>query len=89
MSVSLAKEVTIAGTAELKNQLLECVGNGVTEISIDGSEVERIDTAALQVLVAFSQSLVAHKQKIAWSEMSDVLVASAKLVGLYEILGMA
>ena len=42
-------------------------------VRIDGSAVERIDTATLQVLAAFSRDLRAHSRALQWCGQSAVL----------------
>lgn len=88
MSLSLTKEITIAGSVVLREQLMETIGNGTTEVMIDGSEVDRIDTAALQLLVSFAKTLATHGQTLQWSGISEALHASAKQIGLHDVLGM-
>jgi anti-anti-sigma regulatory factor len=51
-------------------------------IVIDGSQVERIDAAMLQMFCALFTDPVANKHGIVWRNPSDNLIESAELMGL-------
>lgn len=55
-------------------------------IVLDGQAVERVDTAALQLLVMFRRERDAHGGALAWHGASDVLNEAAGLLGLAKIL---
>jgi len=57
-------------------------------IELDGSKIERIDTAGLQLLVTFCQQLKAKNRPVQWREPSEALQRSAQLVGLVDELGL-
>jgi len=85
--ISLGPVLDVAGSGELKKQL-EKVFRRKQPFELDGSAVERVDSAALQVLVAFSRE--SHKRKIdlEWAEVSDSLRAASTLLGLDRELGI-
>ncbi len=70
--------------AELAERLDES-GN----VQIDGSGVERIDTATLQLLAAFVRDLRADARSVEWIECSPVLRRAANSLGLDSALGLA
>lgn len=56
---------------------------------IDASQVDRIDTAAFQQLLALKNSLAASDIPIQWVALSERFVQSAKQLGLDEVLGIS
>ena len=89
MQLSLEKELTIACADSLRQQLQKLVDNDAKEISIDGSAVERVDTAVLQLFVSCSKLLSGQDRQLAWEDPSDQLVKSAEQIGLRNILNMS
>jgi anti-anti-sigma regulatory factor len=55
-------------------------------VVLDGGQVERIDTAVLQLLMLFRRELRAHGGTLSWRGVSDVLNEAASLLGLAQIL---
>jgi ABC-type transporter Mla MlaB component len=58
-------------------------------VLLDASRVERVDTAALQVLSAFFQDAKSQQQSAEWQEPSEALLSSAQLLGLSSLLKMS
>jgi anti-anti-sigma regulatory factor len=85
--ISLAPVLDVAGSGELKKQL-EKIFRRKQPFELDGSAVERIDTAALQVLVAFSRESRNREIDVKWAEVSDSLRAASTLLGLNHELGI-
>lgn len=56
--------------------------------SIDGSAVERVDTAGLQLLACFARARVAAGGTISWTAVSPELARCASRLGMEEVLGM-
>lgn len=56
------------------------------EVALDASGVERVDTAALQLLVAFRREAKARGMAPAWRNVSTVLREAASLLGLTNAL---
>ena len=80
--VHLQSTITLEQLSELHQQLQQYCGSRVQLI---GKEVERIDTAALQLLVTF----VNHPQiTVGWLEPSPQLCIAAQLLGLSSHLGL-
>jgi phospholipid transport system transporter-binding protein len=70
--------------AELAERLDES-GN----VQIDGSDVERIDTATLQLLVAFVRDLRADARSVEWIDCSAALRRAANSLGLERALSLS
>lgn len=75
----------ISMVANVHSQLVEALASGQT-ITLDGKQVERADTAALQTLVAFFQDATAENKTVQWIAPSEILCRSAALLGLSELL---
>jgi len=82
--ISLGGDVRIARAAEVMKLLADA--RAAEAIEIDGAEVERVDAAGLQALVAGLSRLRAAKVSCRWSAVSPALAASAELAGLDEAL---
>lgn len=57
-------------------------------VIIDPTEVKKIDTACLQLLCVIQKSLHELGQQITWQGRSEVLLSSAKLIGVNEFLNL-
>lgn len=77
--------IDISVVAGFRTQLLEALGSGKS-IELDASELERADTAGLQLLSAFIQEADSQQQTITWKDPSPALCESAALLGLSEFL---
>ena len=84
----LESSCTLRDAMDMQFQLL-AVDFGDSEICIDGSAVERIDTAGLQMLVAFAKYHAARGRDIQWTAASPELLRSSRLLGLVDTLGLA
>jgi len=77
----------IAIAADLREALLEALRGG-QPVTLDGSAVERADTAALQVLAAFFQDARSRGIPVRWHSPSAALLQAATLLGMVDILAM-
>lgn len=84
-SINLEGVLTIAKVESLHAEL-ETLEKNAAPVSIHAEGVTRVDTAVMQLLVAFFQSLASREISIRWSGVSEELVASAKLLGLASVL---
>jgi len=79
--------ITIAEAAALKDQLLAHINrNG--EVTLDGTRVASVDTAGLQILLAFVRTLQGHGAVIRWTGVSPALFNTAQLLGLEGQIGL-
>jgi phospholipid transport system transporter-binding protein len=58
-------------------------------VEMDASAVERVDTAALQLLTVFARAAQRRGIALTWRNTSDVFKRSAVLVGLDRDLGLS
>lgn len=73
--------LAIAQATEVHSQLKESLGRG-GEIELNAANIERIDASVLQIYSAFFKAAAARKIKASWIEPSEVLLRSARLLGL-------
>jgi phospholipid transport system transporter-binding protein len=83
--VVLPADCRIAAQAALKAELLGALEKGAIVV-LDGSQVERADTAALQLLVLFRRELQACGGRLGWRGASEAINEAAGLLGLAQIL---
>ena len=86
-TVVLATHPGIKNTAEIKDQLA-AAHSASSEVVVDAGKVESIDTAALQLLVAFANSMRKESRTLEWRQTSTVFCEMADLLGLRESLGI-
>jgi anti-anti-sigma regulatory factor len=75
----------IAGAGRLREQLLQAL-TGKQPVVLDAANVERVDTAALQVLTAFFKDAGAQNLDVQWKEPAQALKNAARLLGLRDSL---
>lgn len=76
----------IADVGGLHQQLRKALES--SEIVLDGTTVERVDTAALQVLVAFQRDAQKHGCRVSWAGVSAPLHDAATQLGLAQVLAL-
>ncbi|HWQ95022.1 MAG TPA: STAS domain-containing protein [Gammaproteobacteria bacterium] len=76
----------ISGVGELHQQLNKALDDGQA-VTLDASQVQRADTAALQLLAAFCQTARNRGVTVTWRQPSEVFELSACLLGLDGMLG--
>jgi anti-anti-sigma regulatory factor len=86
--VRLDARVTIAQAADLHRALAVRIADG-GPIVLDGSAVEEIDTAILQLLASLWRTTRERGTPCAWQGTSDVLRNTAALIGVAEALHFA
>jgi ABC-type transporter Mla MlaB component len=80
-TVRLAASTVIGDVARLREELLPLVGMGAV-VTIDAGAVERIDTAALQLLHAFGRERRAAGRELRWGDPSAAFRGAATVLGL-------
>lgn len=83
--IVLEGALDIAGAGKLRERLLRVL-SAKQNAAVDASHVERVDTAALQVLTAFFKDAVAQNLDIQWQEASQSIKDAARLLGLHDAL---
>ena len=86
MTVALPADFRIAAQTAFKQQLIGALDHDA--IVLDGGAVERVDTAALQLLVVFQRELDARQRTPTWQSASPALTEAADVLGLTQILKM-
>ncbi len=83
--VVLQPQQDIKSIAELQEQLGDAFGAG-TDVTVDASRVEAIDTAALQLLAAFANSMREQSRSIDWKDPSPCFREMAELTDISSVL---
>ena len=86
-TINCSESMDISVVEAMQTQLIEALASG-QNVVLDAHQVERADTAALQVLSAFFQDAKTQAQKIDWKEPSDALCRSATLLDLSKFLDL-
>jgi phospholipid transport system transporter-binding protein len=82
--VALPADFRLAELATVKSELIEAFD--APAVQLDGAAVERVDTAALQLLVAFRREASARGQLPAWLGVSAAIRDAAGVLGLVQAL---
>ncbi|MCO4798814.1 MAG: anti-sigma factor antagonist [Colwelliaceae bacterium] len=77
----LPPELTIAKVEEFKLHLLEFIEKN-DEINIDDSEVNRIDTIGIQLLLTTIIYISMQNKTLIWKSKSDIINQSFKQLGI-------
>lgn len=85
-SVQLPADCRISAQTAVKAQLENVLSRG--EIILDVAELQRVDTAALQLLVLFRRELEKQGGTLAWRGRSEVLDEAVSLLGLEQLLNL-
>ena len=84
--VNLEKRVVIGRIEDLKSTLISAME--AEHVRFDASAVEAVDTASLQLLVAFFNERGARKLQCSWDAVSDEFTERARITGLTPWLGL-
>ena len=82
-TIRLPADCRMAELPALREQCLAAPSS-----TLDASAVERVDTAALQLLVAFHRDALARGGKITWAGVSTPLREAAERLGLTKALAL-
>lgn len=85
--VVLAANCSVKDAAALKTSLC-AVASESTEVILDVSAVERVDTATMQLLCAFVRERSGRNQRVAWRGESPAVQDAVRLLGVGELLGL-
>ncbi len=80
-SYKLEGPISIADVAELHAEFKTYLAEG-NDLEIDCSEVEGVDAAALQLLMAFINEAEKQDNKLIWKEPSESLQSTVLMMGL-------
>jgi len=84
-TLRLPAECTVSGAAALKEQLAGLIDDPLS-VTLDITSLQRIDTAALQVITAFVRERAGQGRPLEWHGSQPVLTTAAQLLGLTSLL---
>jgi anti-anti-sigma regulatory factor len=88
VQLTIPEVVTIAEVSSLAAECRRVLAAG-QRLRVDGSRVQRIDTAGLQLLAALVADAARRRIGFEWSECSEALTSTARLLGMDRHLVMA
>lgn len=88
ITVDLPERLTIM-TAESLHELLEPHLQSQKDLVLNAENVERVDTAGLQVLLSFCQTLKGQNIGVTWSSPTEALSDGAVQLGIADILAIS
>lgn len=87
-TVTLQANCSVREVIGLRSLLLEVI-ESATAVIVDVAQLERIDTAALQVLAAFVRDRRSQQREVIWVNVNEALSEAARTLGLFAALGIA
>ena len=87
ITIKLEGACDISRAAELRDRLCAALDEGAS-LRVEASELERADTAGLQVLVAFAHEARQRDVGLEWLDPSEALLEAADGLGLRAKLGL-
>ena len=85
--VVLDGRLDISRAGELRDRMLQVLEHN-DDVELDAGGVTLVDSAALQVLLAFVRGCAARGMSIHWKTTSDALEEAVRLLGLAGLLGL-
>ncbi|MBV8029926.1 MAG: STAS domain-containing protein [Betaproteobacteria bacterium] len=87
-TLKLARDLRIASAASAYAMLKEATKSPATSVTLDGREVEKVDAAGLQAVLAGQRVLAAAGKSVSWAGVSASMRAAADLLGLSGAMGV-
>lgn len=87
LEIELGPELGVAEAEALRNELIEALDREC-DVQIKAAGVNRIGTAALQVLLAFRRELLTRERKLRFVAPSRALLDATRDTGLTRALGI-
>lgn len=87
INVGLTESLDISSVHDLCAELRMALDAG-TPITLDGSAVEHVDVAAVQVLISLFSYAGSIRCKLDWRRPSEELVNRTKLLGIDKYIGL-
>jgi ABC-type transporter Mla MlaB component len=84
-TLTLAAECMVSDAASLKERLAVLIGEP-RPVTLDITALQRIDTAGLQLIVAFVRDRAGQGRTVEWQGSAPVLATAAQLLGLTSLL---
>lgn len=86
-AIDCGEMLTVTESAQLYATLLAELAEGHV-VAVDVSRIQRIDAAAIQVLLGFSQEAGLQGQSVDWGTPSEAFLESVALLGLEAEMGL-
>ena len=86
-TLDLGTKCTIIRAEELHAQM-ETLLQSEHDVEVDCSQLEQVDTSALQLLLSFHSALHQAGRQLTWKSPTEQTITSAKLLGLEQLLGL-
>jgi anti-anti-sigma regulatory factor len=86
-TIELEEILDISHAANIYEQL-KGIGVAADSYRLNGDKVEHVDTAGVQLLLAFIKSVQGNGGQIQWQGLSDKLRASIEHLGLAREIGV-
>jgi phospholipid transport system transporter-binding protein len=84
--VGMPADFRITDVIDMHRQLRDALN--VSPVVLDGTTVDRVDTAALQLLVAFQRDAQKRGHQVSWAGASAPLYDAASQLGLAQTLAL-
>lgn len=83
--ITCPENMGIAMMDQLKDSFQTAI-DAATDVRIDASEINKIDTAGCQLLLAFKQAVESNGKSFTWANVSEPLHRISKIIGLDSLL---
>ncbi len=85
--IKLQSSITIRDIAELMEELNN-ISPDETELVFESDQVEKVDTAALQLLLGFYLFAIEGGKKVIWDKPSEAFCHAVELLGMKDIVNL-
>jgi ABC-type transporter Mla MlaB component len=85
-TLELPAQCLLRDAVEFRQHFLDCVD--AESVVVDVGAVDRIDTAFIQVLLAFTRTRAAANRAVTWQRVSSEFAASVRLLGVQAVLSL-
>jgi ABC-type transporter Mla MlaB component len=85
--LTLAVDCRVAQISELRAALSRALPRA-SPVELDGSAVQQIDAASLQLIAAFVRERQSNGRSVAWREGAPIVAQASQRLGLAALLGM-
>ncbi len=82
-TIKLPMELTIAQVEQFKQEALEMINQSAT-LLIDDSNISRIDTTGVQLILAIVTQISSLNKELTWQCKADCIIESIKQLGINE-----
>lgn len=87
-TVKIGRDLRIATVGATLGALRKAAGGADTRVALDARQVEKVDAAGLQALLAGRAQLARAGKTLSWTGCSPQFTAAALLLGLGDSLGL-